>query len=133
MPNYVMQKTLLAMNDIKKSIKDSKVLIVGLAYKKNVDDDRESPTYELWERLDTLGAKVDYFDPYCPVVQPTREHPQFAGIKSVALEDIEKNNYDVAIISTSHDCVDHDDLASKITLVVDTRGACKPADNIIKA
>ncbi len=133
MPNYVMQKTLLAMNDIKKSIKDSKVLIVGLAYKKNVDDDRESPTYELWERLDALGAKVDYFDPYCPVVQPTREHPQFAGIKSIALEDIEKNNYDVAIISTSHDCVDHDDLASKITLVVDTRGACKPADNIIKA
>ncbi|OVE75982.1 UDP-N-acetyl-D-glucosamine dehydrogenase [bacterium E08(2017)] len=133
MPNYVMKKTLLAMNDRNKSVKDAKVLLVGLAYKKNVDDDRESPTYELWERLIVLGAEVDYYDPFCPVVQPTREHPQFAGIKSVSVDDIEKNNYDIAVISTAHDNVDHDELATKVQLVVDTRGICKPANNVVKA
>lgn len=133
MPSYVIQKTLLAMNNRCKSIKDSKVLLVGLAYKKNVDDDRESPTYELWERIEELGGKVDYYDPYCPVVQPTREHPQFAGIKSATLKDIKNGNYDLAIISTAHDCVDHDELATMVGLVVDTRGTCKPADNVVKA
>lgn len=133
MPGYVVQQTLLAMNTRSKSIKNSKVLLIGLAYKKNVDDDRESPTYQLWEKFEHLGAKVDYYDPYCPVVLPTREHPQFAGIKSVSWEQIKSNNYDVAVISTAHDCVNHDDLVSMVDLIVDTRGSCKPAENVVKA
>jgi UDP-N-acetyl-D-glucosamine dehydrogenase len=133
MPRYVVQKTLLALNELGKSIKNSRVLIVGLAYKKNVDDARESPTFLLWEALLALGADVDYYDPYCPVVQPSREHPQFAGICSKEWSDIGPANYDAVIIATAHDNVDHDQLAGMSALVVDTRGACSPADNVVKA
>ncbi|MDP6523748.1 MAG: nucleotide sugar dehydrogenase [Kiritimatiellia bacterium] len=133
MPRYVVQKTLLALNELGKSIKNSRVLIVGLAYKKNVDDARESPTFLLWEALLALGADVDYYDPYCPVVQPSREHPQFAGICSKEWNDIGPAGYDAVIIATAHDNVDHDQLAGMSALVVDTRGACSPADNVVKA
>ena len=133
MPSYVVQRTMLALNEHGKSVRDSRVLLVGLAYKKNVDDDRESPTYVLWEQLEDLGAEVSYFDPYCPVVRPTREHPQYAGVKSVEWDDIAGGGFDVALIATAHDCVDHDELAKRVPLVVDTRGTCNPADNVVKA
>lgn len=133
MPFYVIQRTMLAMNDLGKSIRGSKVLLVGLAYKKNVDDDRESPTYELWEQLEELGADVSYYDPYCPVVRPTREHPQFEGLASIAWEDIPDTGFDVALIATAHDCVDHDELARRVPLTVDTRGICQPAASVVKA
>ncbi len=133
MPSYVVQRTLLALNDRAKSIRGSRVLLVGLAYKKNVDDDRESPTYELWEELLRLGAEVDYYDPYCPEVRPTREHAQFAGTRSKAWEDIAAGGYDVALVSTAHDGVDHDALAGMVELCVDTRGICSAAENVVKA
>ncbi len=131
MPNYVIQQTMLAMNEHGKALKGAKVLLVGLAYKKNVDDDRESPTYELWDQLVELGADVSYYDPYCPVVRPSREHGHYAGIKSVDWNDLE--NFDIAIISTNHDNVDHDELATRVPLVVDTRNACKAAENVVRA
>jgi UDP-N-acetyl-D-glucosamine dehydrogenase len=133
MPAYVVQQTLLAMNRHGRPIRGSRLLLVGLAYKKNVDDDRESPTYELWERFQELGATVDYYDPYCPEVQPTREHRQFAGIRSLQWTDIADQAYDVAVISTAHDCVDHDALAKQVALVVDTRGVCTAGDNVVRA
>lgn len=133
MPSYVVQKTLLALNEHGKSIKNSRVLIVGLAYKKNVDDPRESPTFPLWEALLSLGADVAYYDPYCPVVRPSREHAQFTGIRSKAWDEIVTADYDAVIIATAHDNVDHDKLAAMSSLVVDTRGACSPADNVVKA
>ncbi len=133
MPGYVINQTMLAMNEQGKALKGSRVLLVGLAYKKNVDDDRESPTYELWDQLVALGAKVGYYDPYCPVVRPSREHSHFAGIPSAKLEDVTADNFDLAIISTCHDCVDHDAIAARLPLVVDTRNACTPAENVIKA
>jgi UDP-N-acetyl-D-glucosamine dehydrogenase len=133
MPEYVINQTMLAMNEQGKALQGSRILLVGLAYKKNVDDDRESPTYVLWDQLVDLGAKVGYYDPYCPVVRPSREHSHFAGIPSAMLEDVTADNFDVAIISTAHDGVDHDALAAQLPLVVDTRNACSPAENVVKA
>ena len=133
MPSYVVQRTLLALNEHGKSIRGCRLLLVGLAYKKNVDDDRESPTYTLWEKLLSLGAKIDYYDPFCPVVPQTREHPQLAGIKSRTWEEVEKTGYDAAVISTAHDAVDHDKFADVVKVVIDSRGACRPADNVFKA
>jgi UDP-N-acetyl-D-glucosamine dehydrogenase len=133
MPKYVIQRTMLALNDLGKSLRGSRVLLAGLAYKKNVDDDRESPTYILWDELIKHGAEVSYYDPYCPVVRPSREHSQYAGIKSKTIEDINADNFDVVLISTAHDCVDHDAIAKKVPIVIDTRGTCSDAENIVKA
>lgn len=133
MPKYVIQRTMLALNDLGKSLRGSRVLLAGLAYKKNVDDDRESPTYILWNELIKHGAVVSYYDPYCPKVRPSREHSQYAGIKSQKIEDITADNFDVVIIATAHDNVDHDAIAKKVPIVIDTRGTCQPADNVVKA
>ena len=133
MPRYVIERTILALNDHRKALSASRVLLVGLAYKKNVDDDRESPTYVLWKKLTALGAEVAYYDPYCPVVRPTREHPEFAGVASREWQNLAAEQYDVAIIATAHDGVDHDELARRVPLVIDTRGVCEPAENIVKA
>jgi len=133
MPDYVINRTMLALSEQGKPLKGAKVLLVGLAYKKNVDDDRESPTYVLWKKLLKLGATVAYYDPYCPVVRPTREHPELAGARSRSWEDIPRDRYDVAIISTAHDQVDHAGLAAMVPLVVDTRGALPAGGNVVKA
>ncbi|MBC8453609.1 nucleotide sugar dehydrogenase [PVC group bacterium] len=133
MPKYVIHRTMLGLNDLGKSLKGSRILLIGLAYKKNVDDDRESPTYMLWEELLKHGATVDYYDPYCPEVRPSREHSCFAGIKSRTLDDIESGGFDVAIVSTAHDNVDHDSISKLVPLLIDTRGVCSHAENVIQA
>jgi UDP-N-acetyl-D-glucosamine dehydrogenase len=133
MPDYVITRTMLALSARGKPIKGAKILLVGLAYKKNVDDDRESPTYVLWQKLVKLGAHVAYHDPYCPVVRPTREHPGFAGVRSRTWEEIARDGYDAAIISTAHDNVDHAKLAAIVPLVVDSRGALPALPNVVKA
>jgi len=133
MPEYVIQRTMLALNERGKALKGSRILLVGLAYKKNVDDTRESPTYELWKILEKLGASVAYYDPLCPVVRPSREHGQFAGTHSRQWNDLASAGFEAAIIATAHDSVDHDALAAMVPLVVDTRGVCKPAPNVVRA
>ena len=133
MPKYVIHRTMLALNDLGRSLKGCRVLLVGLAYKQNVDDDRESPAYVLWEELLEHGAQVDYYDPYCPVVRPSREYSRFAGTESRTWEDIRPGVYDVAIIATAHDNVEHDELAARAELVIDTRGVCRPASNVVRA
>lgn len=132
-PDYVVNKTMIAMNSQGLAMKNSRILIVGLAYKKNVDDQRESPSYVLWEKFASHGANVSYYDPYCPEVKPSREHPQLAGRKSVNRENITKENFDVAVIATAHDSVDHDALIDKIPVIIDTRGVCRHAKNVTKA
>ncbi|MCE9616295.1 MAG: nucleotide sugar dehydrogenase [Lentisphaerae bacterium] len=133
MPKYVVHRAMEALNQHGKALKGSRTLLVGLAYKKNVDDDRESPTYILWKELLRHGAQVDYFDPFCPVVRPSREHADLAGMRSQTWDGIAAARYDMAIVSTAHDQVDHNALAGMVDLVVDTRGACAPAPNVIKA
>ncbi|MCG3174823.1 MAG: UDP-N-acetyl-D-glucosamine 6-dehydrogenase [Myxococcota bacterium] len=132
MPEYVVQRTMDALNDREKSLKGSKVLIVGLAYKRDIDDMRESPSLILIDLYEKKGAKVDYYDPYIPVVPPTREHAHLAGRVSAKLEDVK--NYDVVVISTDHSNVDYNYVLKNAKLVVDTRNAIKEgAPNKIKA
>lgn len=133
MPSYVIQRTMMTLNQEGKPLRGSRIVLLGLAYKKNVDDDRESPTYAIWKQLLEHGAIVSYHDPYCPVVRPSREHSEFAGIASIPEAQINSDNFDAAIITTGHDGVDHDTLAARLPLVIDTRGVCAPAPNVYKA
>ncbi len=133
MPKYVIQRAMMALNDQGKTLKGAKIVLVGLAYKKNVDDDRESATYALWDELARRGADVSYFDPLCPEIKPSREHGHLAGIRGLQDADLSRGGYDAAIIATAHDTVDHDALATHFPLVIDTRGVCHPADNVVTA
>lgn len=123
MPDYVISRTAAALNAQKKAVNGSKVLLIGLAYKPNVDDDRESPTYILMDLLKGRGADVAYYDPYVPVIKPTREHPHWAGTKSVAWEKDTIGKYDAVIIATNHAEIDYSELAESADCIVDTRNA----------
>jgi len=123
MPDYVVHRVADALNDRSKAIKGSRILILGLAYKPNVDDERESPSYVLMEMLQHRGATVSYHDPYVPVVKPTREHPQWAGIKSVPWDRETIGSYDLVLLATNHACVDYQQLATWASCIVDTRNA----------
>ena len=98
MPEYVISKVADALNEEGKANKGSRILILGLAYKANVDDCRESPSFVLMEKLQEKGAVVQYNDPFVTVVPPTREHAHFTGKKSVEIEDA----YDLILVSTDH-------------------------------
>ena len=110
---------------------------MGIAYKKNVDDMRESPSLVLTEMLHERGAEVEYHDPYVPEIMRTREHPELAGMRSVSLTPESVGAYDAVLISTDHDDVDYDTLVANARLVVDTRNATKAVsanrDKIVKA
>ena len=133
MPEYVLKKIILALNEKGIAIKGSRVLILGFAYKKNVDDDRESPSYKVMELLLQYGAHVDFHDPYIESIGTKREYPQFFGKQRVPLENI--NQYDVSVILTDHSEYDYRTIVKNSNLVVDTRNACANirSDKIIKA
>jgi UDP-N-acetyl-D-glucosamine dehydrogenase len=97
--------------------------VVGLAYKKNVDDMRESPSLHLIHLLRERKAVVDFHDPHIPVVPTTRDHPEFSGMKSVKLTAKALASYDCVLISTDHDAVDYEELVRHAPLVIDTRNA----------
>ena len=123
MPQYVVHKVVAALNAQRKSLNGSKVLVVGLAYKPNVDDSRESPSFVLLEMLDQGGAAVDYYDPYVPQIGMTREHPHWAGKESVIWDQASVAGYDLVLVATAHDCVDYQQLADWAPCIVDTRNA----------
>ncbi len=123
MPAYVIHRVADALNERQKSVKGSSVLVLGLAYKPNVDDERESPSYVLMEMLSTRGAKVAYYDPYVPVIRPTREHAHWAGTKSVDWSQATISGFDVVLIATNHACVDYQQLAKWAPCIVDSRNA----------
>ena len=123
MPNYVIGKVSDALNKQKKSINGSKILILGLAYKPNVDDDRESPSYILLKKLQSKGAEVAYYDPHIPVIPLTREHAEWAGKRSIAWDQAELESFDTVIISTQHQAVDYQQVADWCLSIVDTRNA----------
>lgn len=132
MPSYVIDATMRALNTFEKSLKGSKVLIVGLAYKSDVDDMRESPSLHLIDLFEAAGATVGYYDPYIPVVPETREHGHLTGRKSISLD--QAGEWDVAVISTKHTEVDHKIFAEKCRLVIDTRNALdRNLPNVFKA
>jgi UDP-N-acetyl-D-glucosamine dehydrogenase len=123
MPQYVIKRTMEALNDCSKSVKGSKILVLGLSYKENVDDMRESPSFELLDGLKDLGAEVDYYDPHIPVVSPTREHAQWTGVKSVSWTHEKISSYDCVVISTNHKAVNLEELRDWSSLIIDTRNA----------
>jgi UDP-N-acetyl-D-glucosamine dehydrogenase len=123
MPGYVVQKTTEALNGRKKAVNGSKVLILGLAYKANVDDMRESPTFELMDRFKALGAEVDFYDPHIPVVTPTREHADWTGKASAEWSEASIKSYDAVVIATHHQALDLAQLLEWADLIIDTRNA----------
>jgi UDP-N-acetyl-D-glucosamine dehydrogenase len=122
MPHYVI-KRLRAEIDLRfgKGLSRARILIVGIAYKKNVDDMRESPSLTIIERLDGAGARVDYHDPYVPIIPPTRRHAFLAGKASVPLEGHNLARYDAVVIVTDHDNLDYAALLQYSKLIIDTR------------
>ncbi|MBI1785081.1 nucleotide sugar dehydrogenase [Candidatus Sumerlaeota bacterium] len=123
MPAYVIENLAAALNDQAKSVNKAKILILGLAYKKNVDDMRESPSLRLIEMLRARGAKVDYYDPYIPVIRPSREHPNLTGLKSIRWNPKAIAKYDAVLIATDHSNVDYAALARSARLIIDSRNA----------
>lgn len=122
MPAYVVGRLREELDSrFGKGLTGSRILIVGLAYKKNVDDMRESPALTIIEQLERRGAEVDYHDPYFPDIRPSRRHPDLSGRPSVPLEGAVLARYDAAVIVTDHDCVDYALLLQYLDLIVDTR------------
>jgi UDP-N-acetyl-D-glucosamine dehydrogenase len=117
MPDYVVGRVAEALNDRAKSVKGSRILLLGLAYKANVDDDRESPSYVLIEKLEAKGAIVAYNDPNVPMIRPSREHAHFAGRTSVPITE----QHDLILIATAHDEYRSMDFSTFTIPVVDCR------------
>jgi UDP-N-acetyl-D-glucosamine dehydrogenase len=123
MPGHVAHRVADVLNDRNKAVKGSRILILGLAYKPNVDDERESPSYVLMDLLSERGAQVEYHDPYVPVIRPTREHSYWAGKKSVGWNRATIESFDLVLIATNHNCVNYQELADWANCIVDTRNA----------
>jgi len=125
-PRYVVGRLVDALSrKQKKSLNGARILLLGMAYKKNVDDMRESPSLVLLEMLEAAGAMVDYYDTFIPVIPKTREHAALAGRKSVGWDKANVGSYDVALVCTEHSTVDYRQLVEWSKLVVDTRNATK--------
>ena len=126
MPAHIIDRLAEALDRRAKiSLGAAKVLIIGLAYKKNVSDIRESPSLVLLELLKDRGTAVDFHDPHVPVVPQTREHAVLAGIKSVDLSAQTIGKYDAVLIATDHDDIDYQLVASNARLIVDTRNVIR--------
>jgi len=130
MPEHVVHRVADALNAQGKAVKGSRVLILGIAYKPNVDDERESPSYVLMDLLSERGAKLVYYDPYVPVIKTTREHSHWAGKKSVEWDHATIERFDLVLIATNHSCVNYQDLADWAHCIVDTRNAMAPVKGV---
>ena len=125
MPQYVVEQTSKALNTHKKAVNGSRILLVGLAYKPNVDDMRESPTFELFHLLEELGADIAYYDPYIPTIPPTREHAHYTGKQAIEWNQETVAGFDAVLISTDHSDIDYAQLAEWSDCIIDTRNAMK--------
>jgi UDP-N-acetyl-D-glucosamine dehydrogenase len=133
MPDYVVAKLIDALNRRRKAVNGSSILVLGIAYKKNVDDMRESPSVILMEKLQALGAEVAYNDPYVPVFPKLRGHAHF-DLSSVELSADAVAGYDCVLLATDHDEYDYAHILENAQLIVDTRGRyLEPASNVVKS
>ena len=123
MPEHVINRVVEALNTHGKPVKGSRVLVIGLAYKANVDDDRESSSYILMDKLKQRGAEVSYYDPHVPEIGLTRKHSHWAGVRSVEWTQKNISSFDAALISTAHDVMNCRQLADWSPLIIDTRNA----------
>ena len=138
MPGRVVDKTMAALSEYSgRALKGARALVVGVAYKKNIDDMRESPALKIMELLEKRGAVVSFHDPFFPEILPSREHPGFTGRKSTPLDPTVLVEIDVALICTDHDAIDYQLLAQNCPLIVDTRNAFASrgiaSDRVVKA
>lgn len=138
MPAYVVDRLAEALDRrFGKGLSRSRILLMGVAYKKNIEDPRESPALRLIELIEDRGATTDFHDPLIAVIPPTREHSALAGRRSVDLSPDAIATYDAVLIATDHDGVDYAGLVDAARLVIDTRNACARAgvtsDTIVKA
>jgi UDP-N-acetyl-D-glucosamine dehydrogenase len=135
MPLHVVNQAAHVLNAQKKPLNGSRILALGLAYKADVDDMRESPTFLIMDLLKARGAILDYYDPHIPVITPTREHAAWTGTKSVVWDEITLRSYDAIIICTAHKGLDYASLVQWSPCIVDTRNALRDFTgvNITKA
>lgn len=132
MPQYVVTKLMDALNEQGKALSNSKILVLGIAYKKNVDDMRESPSVYIMEMLQAKGAEIAYSDPHVSIFPKMREH--YFDLSSVKLTATNLQCYDAVILSTAHDAFDYDFIKQHAQMIVDTRGVYREqADNVVKA
>lgn len=131
MPHWVVQKVADALNEHGKAIKGSRILILGLAYKKNIDDSRESPAVEIMELLQAKGALIDYSDPHIPTFPKKRDY--HFDLQSVPLNAQTLVSYDCVVLATDHDGFDYPQLKQHARLIVDTRGRLKDGSNLVRA
>ena len=138
MPHYVVDRIARELDArFGRGLRGAKILISGIAYKKNVEDIRESPAFKLIELLEGRGATTDFYDPHVPKIPKTREHPHVTGRPCIAWSEDMLKKYDAILIATDHDGVDYAAMARCAPLVIDTRNACARAgvagDNVVKA
>jgi UDP-N-acetyl-D-glucosamine dehydrogenase len=132
MPEYVIGKLMKAMNERRKALMGSKVLVLGIAYKKNVDDMRESPAVEVMELLRDAGAEISYSDPHVPVFPKMREHK--FDLSSVELRPETVASFDAIVLTTDHTKFDYDMIRANAQLIIDSRGVYRdPTENLVKA
>ncbi len=136
-PRRVVDALVKALGDrLARSINGSRILLIGLAYKKNVEDVRESPAFALIDLITSRGGAVDYYDPHVPVIPPTRDHGELAGKASVSWDTSAFSSYDAALVCTDHDGIDWPALVRAVPLVVDTRNALRDVrehDKVVRA
>lgn len=136
MHTYVAEKVVWALNEQGKCAKNAKILIMGITYKANLSDVRESPAFPIMQRLQKLGAQVDYFDPQVPQIPSLRAFPCFSGKKSVAVSPEVLSSYDACVLLTKHDTLPYADIARSAKCIVDTRNAMahyQPRGKVYKA
>ena len=138
MPRRVVDKAASALSErLGRALNGARALVIGVAYKKNVDDTRESPALKIMEVLEKRGTQVEFHDPFLAEIPPTREHPTLTGRRSIALSAETLAGFDMALICTDHDAVDYRLLVDGCALVVDTRNACArrglTGEHIVKA
>jgi len=134
MPGYIISKLQQALNEKGKSIKGSKLMILGLAYKKDINDTRETPAFKIMRRLSEMGAKISYHDPFVPEIKHTRQWPDAPVLKSLPLTDKNIASKDAIIIVTDHTPVDYQLIAQHAKLIIDSRGVYrKKIKNVVKA
>lgn len=123
MPQYVVDQISARLNNKGKAIRGSKILLMGLAYKSDVDDMRESPTFELLDLLKDKGAELSYYDPHIPKITPTREHADWTGEESIDWTKDKVKEFDLVVITTAHKAYDLESLLQWAPAIIDTRNA----------
>lgn len=133
MPQFVVDKTMLALNKKGKAVNGSKILILGIAYKPNVDDMRESPSFVIMDKLVDLGAEIEFYDPWIPVIPPSREHMNWKDAVSIEWEEETVKNFDAVVIVTDHKDVNYQELKAWSDCIIDSRNVYKAEDEATKS